>query len=185
MHRTVLALALAGAVALPAAASAAPAAMLTLADGGTSAFSWTGGPGNGLLSKVDGLGGLGKIKCGDPTADCADTLIKVNDAGDLTFDLHGDSGSSATDQSADPTAAGDEVRYDLDAVLYASDAEGTIGDEVGESSGEGYDEQVVGSDLEPGYYVARVIFYESVQGTFHASAKVTPYVPPLPDDEEE
>src|SRR3954451_8839179 len=185
MRRLVTVATMIAALAVPAAAAAAPAATLTLADGGTSAFSWTGGPGNGVLSKVDGLAGLGKVACGDPTADCVDTLIKVDDTGDLTFDLHGDAGSSVTDQSADPTTAGDMVRYDLDAVLYTSDASGAIGDEVGESSGEGYDEQVVGSALEPGYYVARVIFYESVQGTFHASAKLTPYVPAPPEDDEE
>ena len=180
MRRLTAAASVLAALAVPVGAAAAPAATLTLADGGTSAFSWTGGPGNGVLSKVDGLAGLGKVKCGDPTADCVDTLIKVDDEGDLTFDLHGDAGSSLTDQ---PDPAGN-VRYDLDAALFSSDASGTIGDEVGESSGTGYDEQVVGSDLQPGYYVARVIFYESVQGTFHASAKLAPFVPPPPDDEE-
>src|SRR3954451_24294647 len=103
MRRLAVATTILAALAVPAGAAAAPAATLTLAPGGASAFSWTGGPGNGVLSKVDGLAGLGKVQCGDPTADCVDTLIKVDDTGDLTFDLHGDPGSSATVQSADPT----------------------------------------------------------------------------------
>jgi hypothetical protein len=178
MRRTTLVAAAVALAATAAPAFAAPAATLSLAEGGTSVFNWTGGPGNGVLSKVDGFAGVGQVKCGDPTADCADTLIKVDDLGDLTFDLHGDSG--LLDQAADPTG---NVRDDLDAYLFRSDASGTVGEQLASSEGAGHDEQVLVSAIEPGYYVARVAFYESVQGTFKASAKLTPFVPE-PEEEE-
>ena len=192
MHRTVLALATAGALAVPAAASAAPAATLTLADGGTNAFAFSGGPGNGVLPDALDLVGVGpvsadSVKCGDPTADCVDTLVKTDDEGDLTFDLHGDAGSSPTDTTADPEdpVFGDKVRYDLDAFIYSSDESGTQGDEVASSTSPYADETAVASDVPAGYYLLRVVYYQSVQGTFKASAKLSQFVPPPPDDEGE
>jgi hypothetical protein len=185
MHRSFLAPAAAAAALLltPALASAAPAGTISL--DGPAKYSWTGGPGNGLLPDVVDLVGVGpvsssKFKCGDPTYDCQDTLIKVDSPGDLTFDLHGDSGSP-TDTSADPEdpVFGDKVRLDLDAFLYASDASGTIGDEVANSTTPYGEESAVASAVEPGYYVARVVFYQAVNATFHASATIAE---PAPED---
>jgi hypothetical protein len=175
MHRPLLAL-VAVALLAPAAASAAPNGTVSLAN---PSYSWTGGPGNGLFTMAFDQVDIGPVtadaaQCGKvPTETCTQTLIKVDDAGDLTVELHGDPGSPGADSGS--------FDLDLDLYLYASDAAGTVGEALGESTSVTADETVVLSPLEPGYYVARVVFYQAIQASYHAKATLTETVPFDPD----
>ena len=180
MHRSLIALAAAGALALvPATAGAATGGTATL----DKPFKWSGGPGQGLflpllLDQAPAGPGADAVACTD-VSECDDTLVKVEaaDAGnDFTVNLAGDAGDTP-----DTPLEG----ADLDLFVYKSDASGAQGDEVGNSTSETANESVVLGGVEAGYYLVRVHYYEAVNATYDATATLSVPVPPDPEEEEE
>jgi hypothetical protein len=138
-------------------AQADPARKVTLGKNALTA-KWDG-TGSGILGTQTAMDRAG---CQPAIHDCDDTLIKLDAPGFVT--VH----TSSTDQKA----------VDTDLQLFYSDADGTIGDQIAESAAsDPTPDETVASDLDPGYYVARIDYAISAQGTVHADAT---YEPPAP-----
>ena len=181
MHRTILALATAGAVALtPTVAAGATGGTATL----DKPFKWSGGPGQGLVlplafSQVE-QGPISESTTACTQVEtCDDTLVKVDAAdaaNDLTIDLAGQDGNTPED----PLIGG----ADLDLYVFKSDAAGAKGEQVGQSISSGANENVVLTGVEPGFYLVQVRFYHAVNATFDATATLSVPAPPEPEEEE-
>src|SRR3954468_459817 len=138
-------------------AQAAPARKVTLNKNVLTA-KWDG-TGSGILATQTTMDRAG---CQPAVHDCDDTLIKLDVPGFLT--VH----TSSTDPKA----------IDTDLQLFYSDADGTIGDQIAESAAaDPTPDETVASDLDAGYYVARIDYAIAAQGTVHADATYEPYVP--------
>jgi hypothetical protein len=142
----------------------APAGALAEPDGTLSSaqptYEFAGGPGFGVLATSDVSSRVG---CNPVVFQCDTYLVKVDeDAGDLLFEIAGEGQNTK----------------DLDLHVYWSDADGTQGDLLGESTSEGATEAVSTGELEPGYYLVVVDYYLAVAGTY--TGKVT-FTPPAPE----
>jgi hypothetical protein len=124
-----------------------PARQQTFADTQSPEFTWSGGPGAGL-SDAHGSTGCRVVNCDF-------TLFKAEQAGALTTSI-----STAT-----PTLV------DADIHLYASDANGAVGEEIGTATAFSPNETVT-VDVTPGYYLMRVDF--SGAGTYDGRASLGP-----------
>lgn len=158
---------------------AAAAAMLAFGSAATAApggsvdlgqpYSWSGGPGQGLyahvLLDVVGIGAGSKDVACTPIYECDSTLLHVLESGDLKIALDGDPGDT-------PYTAG-QLDADLDLYLFASDAQGTVGEEIDRSTRYSPDEEMNVPGVEPGYYLARVQYYIAVNASFTADATLT------------
>jgi hypothetical protein len=165
LHKSLLA-ALAATLLVPAAASAATGGTATK----ETPFRWSGGPGQGLVlpllfSQVErGPISEATTACTEVET-CDDTLVKIEESGDLTFTITGENGD--TPELPVIGAA------DLDLYIFASDAQGAKGEPVAESATGEPSETVTLFAAEPGYYLVQVRFYHAVNATFDASATLT------------
>src|SRR3954468_2337561 len=135
-------------------AQAAPARKVTLNKNVLTA-KWDG-TGSGILATQTTMDRAG---CQPAVHDCDDTLIKLDVPGFLT--VH----TSSTDPKA----------IDTDLQLFYSDADGTIGDQIAESAAaDPTPDETVASDLDAGYYIARIDYAIAPQGDVHADATFEP-----------
>ena len=140
-------------------ATAAPARTVALGGGALTA-SWDA-TGSGALLTADLMDATG---CQPGVHDCDDTLIKAAEAGTLTVKT----------SSTDPAAV------DTDLHLFASNAQGEVGDELQGSAGSTPEEVVSARVKEGGYYLARIDFAASAEGAVQAEAALKPTPPPAP-----
>jgi hypothetical protein len=138
-------------------AVAAPNRALTL-DKDHQSWGWNSDPGTGLL--LDGTV-ADHAPCTAVAQTCDFTLVRV--AGDEPGSL----------QLA--VSANDQTLVDVDVYLYASDASGTQGDAIASSKAFSATE-VIGSDVDPGYYLLKVA-YMSGYGAYNGLATFTPLPP--------
>jgi hypothetical protein len=137
-------------------AVAAPARTGTLGVDHTEPFTWTFGPGTGVLSDATVAS---KVPCTAPLQTCDSTLIEVTDPGTLTVGT----------TSADPTLV------DLDLYLFTSDETGAQGDQL--ASGVTFSPtETVAADVDPGYYLVRAD-YMTGAGSYSGTASYTPLPP--------
>jgi hypothetical protein len=118
-------------------------------------FAWDGGPGNGLVytSTVSN-----RTPCNPVVFSCETILLKLSNAGnDLVVNIAGQG----------------ENTKDLDLHLYFSDAKGTQGDLLYESTGETAEETVSTGPIDAGYYLVVVDYYLAVAGTYKGTAKLS------------
>jgi hypothetical protein len=164
MHKSLIA-ALAALLLVPAAAAASGGTATK-----TTPFAWSGGPGSGLVlplvfSQVEeGPISESTTACTEVET-CDDTLVKIEEPGDLTVAITGKEG----DTPALPVIGGS----DLDLYVFASDAQGAAGEPVGESISTGSNETVTLTEATPGYYLVQVRFYHAVNATYSATATLT------------
>ena len=138
-------------------AQAAPARKVTLSKTVLTA-KWDG-TGSGILATQTTMDRAG---CQPVVHDCDDTLIKLDVPGFLT--VH----TSSTDPKA----------IDTDLQLFYSDADGTVGDQIAESAAaDPTPDETVASDLDAGYYIARIDYAIAPQGDVHADATFEPATP--------
>ncbi len=153
-HLLIAACAAIAALALPAAASAAPDRTTTLSSG-TAQFAWDGPEATG---SYDVTGTYDVANCSkDPATYCDTTLVHVVSGGPVTLD------TSIGDYS-NPLA-------DFDLYVYKSNANGTAveDDQISESGApssaglpNGFEESSSIAELEPGYYLVVVVYYETL-----------------------
>jgi hypothetical protein len=182
MHRTILALAMAGALALtPSAASAATGGTASL----DKPFKWSGGPDNGLVlplvfSQIE-QGPISESTTACTAVEtCDETLVKVDAAdatNDLTINVVGHDGNTPVL----PVVGG----ADLDLYVFKSDAAGAKGEAIGQSINSGSNENVTLAGVEPGFYLVQVRYYHAVQATYDATATLSVPAPPEPEETEE
>jgi hypothetical protein len=165
IRRTILA-ACAVALAAAAPAAAAPNRSKSLSKTQTTAaweseaqtsisgqFWWTGSDPAGDCGTFDMTGAP------TPAIDyCDQTLVTLDDAGTLDVTL---------------PEAGDGDINDWDLYVYASDGDGTPGDELGHSEQVGGSESV-SFDAEPGAYLVVAVPYQSVNSTYTGALTFTP-----------
>ena len=145
------------AVAGAAPALAEPAGTLSSAN---PKWEFAGGPGNGAVYTSDVSS---RVPCNPAVFQCDAYLVKVDEnASDVLFQIAGE---------------GDNT-VDLDLHVYFSDADGTQGDLLGESTSAGATESVSTGELEPGYYLVVVDYYLALLGTYTGSATFTPVTAP-------
>jgi hypothetical protein len=119
-------------------------------------YGWDGGPGNGA--------GVGTVPCDTaPVYDCEDVLFSVAEGGRVVVDIAAGAGSD-----------------DLDLYLYESDADGTVGSEIGSAATAGAGERYDAAYLAPGFYVARIGFYSATDGVYRGTLTYTPGAAPPP-----
>jgi hypothetical protein len=167
--RSVLLLtATAAALVVTPAASAAPDGTVNY---GQPSWTWSGGPMNGPLVPAvidvvtgDPETGSSTVRC-TPVYECDDTLVHVEEPGDLAFRL---------EQHPGPVQGVVVVSNDdIDLYVYASDAEGTVGMELGRSFQYARPELVELFDAPAGYYLVRAATYNGVQPTYDAGVTLT------------
>lgn len=132
-------------------ALAAPTRTFTLSESDAT-FSWTSQPATGAQ---------GAVPCAsDGVCDAPQDvgLIKADDPGTLVV----------------TTAASGPSTQDVDLALYASDAQGNVGELIMDSAGADATERTSVMVPEPGYYLAVVRYYTAVQGTFRGVATLHP-----------
>ena len=123
-------------------------------------YEFAGGPGNGVVytSTV-----ANRVGCNPLVFQCDSYLVKVDEAaGDVVVEVAGE---------------GDNTK-DVDLHVFWSDAEGTKGELVGESTSEGAQEMVSTGELEAGYYLVVVDYYLAVAGTYKGAVTFTPPTTP-------
>ena len=124
-------------------------------------FAWDGGPGNGSGQ------GVAAVRCTPGIYECEDTLVKVNDPGDLVAEVKAGEGAN-----------------DLDVAIYKSDESGATDSEPNadnpnaEDVSTGPDAKTTLKKVTPGYYVVRVRIFDGVQAVWKGSATLK--VPPPP-----
>ena len=135
-------------------AQAAPARKVTLGKNVLTA-AWDG-TGSGILGTQDAMDRVG---CQPGVHDCDDTLIKLDVPGLLTVHTNSD----------------DQKAVDTDLQLFYSDADGTVGDQIAESAqATPTPDETVASDLDAGYYIARIDYAIAAQGVVHGEATFEP-----------
>jgi hypothetical protein len=100
-----------------------------------------------------------------PIFACDTTLIHTGELGDLVVDIAGQG------------LGGQDTLKDADVHVYASDASGTQGDLVGESTGPSAVEEADIPDVDPGYYLVLVDWYLGV-GSVNGTAQLGTPTPP-------
>jgi hypothetical protein len=150
MRSSALAVALIGLAALPAAASAAPAATFG-AYGDT--YKWSSDPGAGAVYTSDVSS---RVPACSPIFNCNQVLIETTAPGDLQVAVKG------------VGLQGQDTLKDVDLHVYESDADGTKGEVLNESTGSTADETVLVEDAAPGFYLLYTDWYlgvGSIDGT--------------------
>ena len=118
-------------------------------------FKWEG-TGSGILATQDAMDAAG---CTPGIHDCDDTLLKVENAGQLTIKT----------TSSDPAAA------DTDLQLFESDESGKVGKQLQEGAKPTPDpNEQVSAAVEPGYYIARIDYAVAAQGVVNGEATLEP-----------
>ncbi|MDX6664188.1 MAG: hypothetical protein QOG68_394, partial [Solirubrobacteraceae bacterium] len=102
-----------------------------------------------------------KVACTQVIQSCDFTLIDLVDPGTLTVS----------------TSSTDKTLVDLDLHLYTSDADGTQGDSLGDSTG-GSPTESISQDLDPGYYLVKADWFAGA-GAYEGTAS---FAPRPPDD---
>jgi len=178
MHKSFAVLGALCALAFTSSASAATGGDVDL----TKSASWSG-TGQGLVLPLL----LDQIPAGPLSAstvacsqveECDDTLIHVTETGDFTVEEAG---------TADGPPSNPVEGADLDLYLYNSDASGAVKDlaDYGDQgTTESASESISVPLIEPGYYVARVVFYNAVNGSYTAKASLVEHVEDPVDEEE-
>jgi hypothetical protein len=164
---TLPALAAAAALALlPAAvAGAAPNRNAELKTVGQTA-TWTSAVQAGAAyGNLAGGAPANRIPHCSPAFACDYTLVKVGELGDASFSITG------------AGVGGQDTLKDIDLHVYASDAAGTTGELLVESTSNAASESVELIRLEPGYYLAEVDWYLGV-GNYAGTAALAPPSPP-------
>jgi hypothetical protein len=131
-----------------------PARDVTVGAAAPGPASWTSGPMLGVSDAQDFAG------CAE--VNCDYTLVQVSDVGSITV----------TTSNATPTMA------DADVHVFASDADGTEGDEVASATNFTPNETAV-TEVDPGYYLVRVD--STGAGTYDGAVS---WAAPAPEDEE-
>jgi hypothetical protein len=178
MHKPLAALAAAAcALAITSSASAATGGDVSL----TKTASWSG-TGQGIVLPLL----FDQLPAGPLSSDttactqvqtCDDTLIHVTETGDLTV---------SEDGKADGPPDNPIEGADLDLYLFNSDAQGTVKDLVdygNQGTTENASETISVPLIEPGYYVARVRFYNAINGSYTAKASLVEHVEDPVDEE--
>ena len=165
MRRLLVATAVA-ALAAAAPAAAAPARTGELNDVDQPTYQWDfAGPGLGLM--------------GDATVADHAPCTAVAQTCDLTLIHVG--GQTPGDLSV-TTSTTDKTLVDLDTYIYASDKDGTQGDELAVANGFTPNETAATSVEPDGYYLVKVAYMTGV-GAYSGTAQFTPYVPDPGDSE--
>jgi len=126
----------------------APERQHTFASTADEDYTWTGAPGGGLSDVQPVVGCRQGVNCDY-------TLFKVDEAGVLTLQTAGDQ----------------DTLIDGDIRLYASDADGSEGEELGAATNFTPDE-TLSVDVEPGYYL--MMYAYSGAGTYTGTASLDP-----------
>jgi hypothetical protein len=138
-------------------ASAAPDYNVTF-DKAKKSYSWSGGPGTSYVLVTAFPAVPPPIPCDtEGLHDCEDLLIRVRSISGVLLVSIGTSDSQA---------------IDIDLNLYESNANGDVGAQLDTSGNIGPVEEVSAS-VEPGYYLARVDFALSIQGSYDGEASLT------------
>lgn len=156
-----LAAAVAALALLPAAAAAAPDREGSASLGGEP-FTWSSDAKTGAVytSNV-----AERVPACSPVFSCDATLIRTTDYGNVTFAVAGKG------------LGGQATLSDVDLHVYVSNANGDVGDVVGEDTSADADESVLAEDLPAGYYLVYVDWYlgaGSIDGTVTVEAPTTP-----------
>jgi hypothetical protein len=159
--RLAVAALLAGAL-VPATASAAPDHSSGLIDKDHTTFEWDSKLGTGFVALANIKP---KVPCGTPGVhDCDTTLVHVNGYGAITVE----------NSSADPNA------LDTDLYIYASDEDGTLGEEVSNSAqGTPTPNEAAGAatDVGDNWFLVEIDYAINVAGTVHGKVTYTPSEP--------
>lgn len=141
-------------LALVAAPAATAADRTTTLGPGPGSYKWTAtGSGWYTYSTV-----YDEIPC-EAGNDCDDTLIRLNAAGTLSVDS----------RAAGPNNADTAVK------LFESDESGTVGKQLrSQDGGEPTADESFAAELEPGWYIVRIMFLASVAGSSNTEAKFEP-----------
>ena len=161
---------------VPAAASAAPDRATTLS-ASAAEFAWDGPPGTGAMTPFDDYS---VETCSKEEVNyCDQTLLKIESGGPVTLDVD--------------IADFDPQQSDFDLYVYKSNEAGTATDDdnvtksrypepTGFEPGStglpnGLEEGTTIEELEPGYYLVVVVYYETTDGTYKGTATVTGATP--------
>ena len=130
-------------------------------------FAWNGGPGNGtaVSTPAGGISIYGELGCRDGLSDCEDILCKIQDAGKLPVSVNAD------DDSTDA----------IDVYLYESNEAGEIDEDAELTDAQGATEksdETLSWQVKPGYYLARVSFYDAQEDTYKGTAELTGFAVP-------
>jgi hypothetical protein len=126
-------------------------------------YAWDGGPGNGSGQ------GVAAARCTPVVYECEDTLVKVDDPGDLVAEVKAGEGAN-----------------DLDVAIYKSDESGTTDSAPNadnpnaEDVSTGKDAKTTLKKVTPGYYVVRVRIFDGVQAAWKGTATLKVPPPPVP-----
>lgn len=126
-------------------------------------FTWDGGPNNGSGQ------GVSAVRCTPAVYECEDTLIKVENNGDLLAEIKAGEGAN-----------------DLDVAIYKSNEAGEVSDERGADSPDaedistGADAKTTLKRVTPGYYVIRVRTFDGIQAVHKGTATLKVPPPPAP-----
>jgi hypothetical protein len=159
LRTLVLAAALLGLSAAPAAAIDHQAAMSSAA----LKFEWEGQPQISHGAPLYNEDARTAIPCSTPAArPCETALFKVEEAGKLILGVDGEAGTGGT--------------TDVDAYLYKSDAAGTQGEKLQTAAASGPDTVSVGKAV-PGFYLLVIDYYHGYNSGYKGVAKFTPSAP--------
>ena len=168
--RSALTCAAVAALALPAAASAAPDRTTTLSSA-TAQYAWDGPEATG---SYDPTGDYDVANCSKEEATyCDQTLVQVVSGGPVTLD-------AAIAEYSNPLA-------DFDLYVYKSNAAGAATEEdlvseagIPSNAGlpNGFEESATVENLEPGYYLVNVVYYETLgAASYKGTVSVTGATP--------
>jgi hypothetical protein len=160
-----VAMSLAAAIAMP--AGAAPARSATL-NADNLKYEW----GHGPVLIATGYDYVGQLRamCEDPGFPCDDTLFQLTHEGKLKLV------ATATED----LPGGQNFRPDVDIYLYKSDANGTVGPQVGAGETPSASETIQINKAAPGYYLLRVAYWSGINTSYTGTATFTPPPPPAP-----
>ena len=103
------------------------------------------------------------LGCDTPARPCDDVLLKVTEAGKLAIKVEGAAAAAGT--------------TDVDLYVYKSDAEGTEGEKLATAANSGPDATSV--KVTPGYYLARVDYYNAYGAGYAGSATLSGFAAPV------
>jgi hypothetical protein len=152
----ILAVVLLATAALPAAARAADRAGELTED--AASYTWSGAKATAIAPAFYGFVGEPCTKA--PVGYCDETLVHV------TLPDGAEHGSISVAITGD----GDD---DFDLYLYSSDADGSTGDQLKYSNGEGTGGETVGYNLtESGWYLAKVVYFDVTDSSYAGRAEL-------------
>src|SRR4051812_20076748 len=146
-------------------AVAAPARTVVLDDTEHLSGTWDFGPGTGLFGDAMVAD---HAPCTPGLQTCDLTLVKID--GETPGDL------------AVSSATSDQTLVDVDVYIYASDKDGTQGEQLAVANGFTPNETAA-APVEPGGYYLVNVAYMTGFGNYAGSAQFTPYVPDPEEDE--